>query len=67
MAWGVQFHPEVTRKILEEWFAGEPEEIPGPPEEMLAEFDRQADGWEAFGRTLCGNFIGAAERVAVTA
>jgi len=67
MAWGVQFHPEVTRSILEEWFAGEPEEVPGPPEEMLAEFDRQADGWEAFGRTLCGNFIDAAERVAVTA
>ena len=35
--------------------------------ELLAEFDRQADGWESFGRRLCGNFIEAAERVAVTA
>ena len=35
MAWGVQFHPEITRTILEEWFAGEPDEIPGPPDELL--------------------------------
>lgn len=65
LVWGVQFHPEVTREILEEWFRGDPDEIPSTSEEMLAEFDRQADEWEAFGRTLCGNFIEAAERIAV--
>jgi GMP synthase (glutamine-hydrolysing) len=63
--WAVQFHPEVTRPILEEWFAAEPDEVPGSPEEFLAEFDSHASGWDAFGRRLCGNFIEAAERVAV--
>ncbi len=67
IVWGVQFHPEVTRADSRRVGRGKPDEIPGPPEEMLAEFDRQADSWEAFGRRLCGNFIEAAERVAVTA
>ena len=63
--WGVQFHPEVTRGTLEEWFAAEPDEVPGSPEDFLAEFDRQAAQWEALGRALCGNFMTAAERVVV--
>ena len=65
--WGVQFHPEVTRPTLEEWLSGAPDELPGDPEEMLASFDSQAASWETFGRTLCGNFVEAAERVTVTA
>ena len=64
-AWGVQFHPEITRPILEEWFSVAPEEIPGSPAEFLAEFDRHREDWEAFGRALCVNFVDAAERVAV--
>jgi hypothetical protein len=63
----VQFHPEITRPILEEWFSVAPEEIPGSPEEFLAEFDRHREEWETFGRSLCVNFVDAAERVAVTA
>jgi hypothetical protein len=34
---------------------------------MLASYDQRAGDWEAFGRTLCGKFVEAAERVAVTA
>jgi GMP synthase-like glutamine amidotransferase len=65
--WGVQFHPEISREILEDWFAAEPDEVPGGPERFLAEYDRRSSEWESLGRTLCGNFIAAAERVAVTA
>jgi GMP synthase-like glutamine amidotransferase len=62
--WGVQFHPEITRSILESWVA-EAGEVPGTSEEFLADFDRYADEWAELGRTLCGNFVEAAQRVAV--
>ncbi len=67
VAWGVVFHPEITQSMLETWLAEAPEESPGPPADVLAEFERHAAEWEAVGRTLAGNFIEAAERVAVTA
>ena len=66
-AWAVQFHPEVDRPILEQWLAEAPEEVPGSAAEFLAEFDRQADVWEELGRALGGNFVEAADRVAVNA
>jgi GMP synthase (glutamine-hydrolysing) len=65
VAWGVQFHPEITRPILETWLA-EADEIAGA-EEFLAVFDERADEWQALGAELCGSFVEAAERVAVTA
>jgi hypothetical protein len=65
--WAVQFHPEITRPILESWLAEAPEESPGPPADVLVEFDRRADEWNAVGRILAGNFVEAAARVAVTA
>ncbi len=66
--WGVQFHPEVTRPTLEEWLSGAPDELPGDPEEMLGVLrQRSRRAGRAFGRTLCGNFVEAAERVTVTA
>lgn len=66
-AWGVQFHPEVTRAILEEWVSESPEELPGTAEDVLAAFDEHADEWDTIGRTLCGSFVEAAERVTVPA
>ncbi len=65
VAWGVQFHPEITRPILETWLA-EADEIAGA-EEFLAAFDERAEEWQALGALLCGSFVEAAERVAVTA
>ena len=65
-AWGVQFHPEVTRAIVEEWVAESPDELPGTAEDVLAEFDEHADEWDAIGRTLCGSFVEVAERVTVS-
>ena len=41
-SWGVQFHPEVNRPILEEWLGRAPDELPGTADEILAAYDRQA-------------------------
>ena len=66
VAWGVQFHPEITRPILETWLA-EADEIPVGAEAFLTAFDERAEEWQALGEQLCGSFVEAAERVAVTA
>lgn len=61
--WAVQFHPEVTRPILDEWLEEADEDLGFSVEE----FDRHAHVWEALGRTIGGNFLETAERVAVPA
>jgi GMP synthase (glutamine-hydrolysing) len=65
VAWGVLFHPEITRPILETWLAEAPEELPVTAEEFLAAYDEHAEEWQALGALLCGGFIEAAERIAV--
>jgi len=64
-AWGVQFHPEVTREVIECWIGESPEEVPCPLEELRAQTDRHLEAWQAIGRTLCGAFVETAERAAV--
>jgi hypothetical protein len=59
--WAVQFHPEITRPIVDEWLEEADDDAPFSVEE----FDRHAHVWGAFGRTLGGNFLEAAERVTV--
>jgi GMP synthase (glutamine-hydrolysing) len=66
-AWGVQFHPEVTREIVASWVDESPEEVPGRVEEFLAAADRHMDGWLHVGRSLCGAFVRVAERIVVPA
>jgi GMP synthase-like glutamine amidotransferase len=61
-AWGVQFHPEVTREIVGAWVAEAPEELPDRAEDLLAETDERIDEWERLGRGLCGAFVAFAER-----
>jgi GMP synthase (glutamine-hydrolysing) len=67
VAWAVQFHPEVTRELVSSWVDESPEEVPGTVADFLAETDQRLDEWLRFGRSLCGAFVTAAERVAVTA
>jgi GMP synthase (glutamine-hydrolysing) len=67
VAWGVQFHPEVTREIVADWVADEPEAVPDGPETFLAELENGIVAWNELGRTLCGSFVEAAERIAVPA
>jgi GMP synthase (glutamine-hydrolysing) len=65
-AWGVQFHPEVTGELVSSWADESPDEVPGGVEDFLAEADQRLDEWLRFGRSLCGAFVTAAERVAIS-
>ena len=65
-AWGVQFHPEVTREVVGSWADESPDEVPGTVAGFLAEADQHMDEWLDFGRSLCGAFVTAAERVAIS-
>jgi GMP synthase (glutamine-hydrolysing) len=55
--WGVQFHPEVTRQMLEAWFAHGAAELPQPAAEMRRELDDRLGPWNTHGRTLCEAFL----------
>ena len=61
-AWGVQFHPEVTGAILDEWLepllsgeqgAGREQEA----REMLAGVPAHLADWNAYGRGLFSRFL----------
>jgi GMP synthase (glutamine-hydrolysing) len=57
---GVQFHAEVTRGMIEAWIVEDGDELPMPPEELLAETDRRIGSWNEVGRRLCAAFLEAA-------
>jgi GMP synthase-like glutamine amidotransferase len=56
-AWGVQFHPEVTREVVASWVEEAPDEA---PEGLHAETDERIDDWTQLGRSLCAAFLHAA-------
>jgi len=58
-AWGVQFHPEVRRHQLLEWFRDEPT-LPKPLAELEADLDEKLGAWQEHGRRLCRAFLAAA-------
>jgi GMP synthase (glutamine-hydrolysing) len=60
-AWGVQFHPEVRRDQVLQWFADDPGR-PRPLEELAAELDEKLAVWQEHGRRLCRAFLAAAVR-----
>ena len=59
VAWGVQFHPEVTRDIVADWIA---ESSGDAPAGLPAETDERIDEWVRRGRSLCAEFLAAADR-----
>ena len=61
--WGVQFHPEVTSAQLESWLADTSDPAPDP-DGLRAETREQIAVWNDLGRSLCGAFLAAAERLA---
>lgn len=63
-AWGIQFHAEVDRHMLDSWFVEGREELPKPYEEVVAETDRHLPAWNDRGRDLCAAFLDEARRLA---
>lgn len=58
--WAVQFHPEVTRLMLDDWFASGSGELPKPRAELQQETDERLGTWNRQGRILCEAFLTAA-------
>lgn len=58
--WGMQFHAEVTRHMLDRWFVEGATELPKPVDELRADTDRHLGAWNAHGRALCAAFLDAA-------
>jgi len=54
--WAVQFHPEVTRHMLDHWFAAGEAELPDPVR-VKRETDAHLADWNAHGRRLCEAFL----------
>jgi len=59
--WGVQFHPEVTRHMLDFWFVEGEAELPDPAV-VRAETDAFLGTWNEHGRRLCNAFLDFAAR-----
>jgi GMP synthase (glutamine-hydrolysing) len=55
-AWGIQFHAEVTRQMLDRWFVEGAEELPDPAE-VRDRTEELLSGWNEHGRQLCGAFL----------
>jgi GMP synthase-like glutamine amidotransferase len=64
VAWGIQFHAEVTRQEIIDWL-DDPGDDAVDREALIRETDERIDAWNALGRDLCGGFIAEAERAAV--
>ncbi len=62
VAWGVQFHPEVTEEQIHTWLA-DGEDPPPARNSIAAETPGRIAEWNELGRQLCGAFIDAAARV----
>jgi GMP synthase (glutamine-hydrolysing) len=65
VAWGVQFHPEVTIADFEKWVDGyrRGEDTGGvelDPDSLLAATRARIGAWNALGRELCARFIDVA-------
>jgi GMP synthase (glutamine-hydrolysing) len=66
LAWGVQFHPEITLAMVEQWLE-EPEEVDFDREGLRRETYARIEEWNALGRELCAGFLGVVERLRLAA
>ena len=66
-AWGVQFHAEVTREQIDGWVTQHEDELPVDAGQLIEATHARIGQWNELGRTLCGTFLEAAERVGAPA
>ncbi len=67
LAWGLQFHCEVTAEMVELWISSceaQPDyEEPGfDPARMRADTPHHIEEWNEIGREICGRFLAVAQR-----
>jgi len=58
-AWGTQFHPEVTERIIRDWCAWDPETA-ARVEELLADYHVMEEAYQCAARTIVSNFLRSA-------
>jgi GMP synthase (glutamine-hydrolysing) len=56
-AWGLQFHPEVRRDQVLQWFADDEPSLSRPLDELTAEIDQKLAAWQEHGRAICRAFL----------
>jgi GMP synthase-like glutamine amidotransferase len=62
LAWGVQFHPEVTEQQIGSWLADE-EDRPANADAIAEESRTRIGEWQTLGRRLCDAFVETAALV----
>ena len=67
VAWGIQFHAEVTHGQVEGWIADSGAELAGREAELRAETAERIEEWNELGRTVCESFLAVAEADAARA
>lgn len=56
-AWGIQFHAEVRRAMVEDWLEEDGHEVPGGPAGVAAATAERIDEWNVQGRRLAAAFL----------
>lgn len=59
--WGIQFHAEVTRAMVDSWIVAGESELPAPAGEVRRQTGELLPAWNAHGRRICEAFLGYAE------
>jgi len=59
-AWGIQLHAEVTLEMAKAWAAEDPDDLPMPSDQLVAETESRIALSNDHGRLLCAAFLDAA-------
>ena len=60
--WGIQFHAEVTLEMARAWASEDPDDLPMPAVDLVAETEARIELSNEHGRRLCAAFLDIAAR-----